>query len=67
MNLRKFYEKIFSRSIKSDLKYEEAIQIIASQKTIIIDVRNPEEYAKRHFKGAINIPLYGRTNYVSEI
>ena len=58
MNFRQVYKKIFFRSIESDLSYEEAKEIIRTHKVTIIDVRNPEEYRKKHFQGAINIPLY---------
>lgn len=67
MNLKKLYEKIFYRSIRSDLKYEEATQIIASQKSVVIDVRTPEEYNKKHYEGAINIPLYEIERVENEI
>lgn len=34
-----------------------ALQAQAMEQLIIIDVRNPEEYAALHIPGAINIPL----------
>lgn len=58
MRFKQFYKKIFSRGIKSDLTYEEAIEIINRGKVIILDVRTQEEYDKKHFKNAINIPIY---------
>ncbi len=58
MKFRKFYEKILNRAIRTDLSYKEALEVINTQKTIIIDVRDPEEYNNNHFKNSINIPLY---------
>ena len=58
MKIRQLCKKIFSRSIKSDLSYEEAVEIINRERVFIIDVRTPEEYNKRHFKNAINVPVY---------
>lgn len=36
-------------------------------KRIIIDVRRPEEFAKGHVKGSINIPLKEMANRLDEI
>ena len=36
-------------------------------KFIIIDVRNPEEYAEKHIPGAINIPLSELENRYNEL
>ena len=58
MKIRQLCKKIFSRSIKSDLSYEEAVEIINRERVFIIDVRTPEEYNKRHFKNAINVLVY---------
>jgi rhodanese-related sulfurtransferase len=67
MKLINFCQKILSRNCKSDLNYEEAMEIVKKQKAIIIDVRNPEEYMKKHILNAINIPLYEIEKVENEI
>ena len=58
MKIKELYKKILSRSVRTDLTYEEAVQILKKQKAVVIDVRTPEEYDKKHFEYAINIPIY---------
>ena len=58
MKIKELYKKILSRSVRTDLTYEEAVQILKKQKAVVIDVRTPEEYDKKHFEDAINIPIY---------
>ena len=48
MKLKKIYKKFFSRLDKTDLKYEEAIDIYKRANALIIDVRTPEEYAEKY-------------------
>ena len=60
----KIYMKIFSRFDNTDLTYEEAIEIYQRGNAVIIDVRSPEEYKKKHIAGAINIPIY-EVKYIS--
>lgn len=64
---RKIYMKIFSRFDNTDLTYEEAIEIYQRGNAVIIDVRLPEEYKKKHIAGAINIPIYEVDNIITEI
>ena len=58
MKIKELYKKILSSSVRTDLTYEEAVQILKKQKAVVIDVRTPEEYDKKHFEDAINIPIY---------
>lgn len=67
MKLNKICRKIFFRSDKTDLKYEEAMEIYGRENAILIDVRTPEEYEKKHLSGAINIPIYEVENIEDEI
>ncbi|MGN1327923.1 MAG: rhodanese-like domain-containing protein [Clostridia bacterium] len=67
MKLNKICRKIFFRIDKTDLKYEEAMEIYKSGNAILIDVRTPEEYEKKHLSGAINIPIYEVENIEDEI
>lgn len=67
MKLRKIYEKIFFRTDKTDLSYEEAMEIYKRQNALLIDVRTPEEYKEKHIEGAINIPIYEIDNIKNEI
>lgn len=67
MKIRKIYEKIFFRTDKTDLKYEEAMEIYTRQNALLIDVRMPEEYKEKHIEGAINIPIYEIDNLKNEI
>lgn len=63
----KWYEKIFFRIDKSDLSYEEAMNIYKKQRALLIDVRTPEEYQKNHLKNAVNVPFYEIENISNEI
>lgn len=67
MKFKKICEKIFFRIDKTDLKYEEAMDIYKREDAIIIDVRTPEEYKENHIEGAINIPMYEVDNLKNEI
>lgn len=67
MKFKKIYKKFFSRLDKTDLKYEEAIDIYKRANALIIDVRTPEEYAEKYIDGAINIPIYEIDNLKNEI
>lgn len=67
MKLKRICQKIFSRSGKTDLKYEEAMEIYKRAKAILIDVRTTEEYAEKHLQGAINIPIYEVENIETRI
>lgn len=67
MNLKNIFKKNFFRKIKSDLKYEESMDIYKNTDAIIIDVRTPEEYKEKHIEGAINIPIYEIENIKTEI
>lgn len=67
MKLNKICRKIFFRSDKTDLKYEEAIEIYERGNVILIDVRTPEEYEKKHLSGAINMPIYEVENIEDQI
>ena len=61
MQFRNIYKrlcnKVLSRIDKTDLTYDEAIEIYNRENAVIIDVRSPEEYRERHLTGAINIPI----------
>lgn len=57
----------FFRIDKSDFSYEEAMVAYRRNNGIIIDVRNPEEYRRKHINGAINIPVYEMDNIKNEI
>lgn len=63
----KWYEKIFFRIARSDLSYEEAMDIYKKQRALLIDVRTPEEYKKNHLKDAVNVPFYEIENIGNEI
>ncbi len=67
MKFKKIYKNFFSRLDKTDLKYEEAIDIYKRANALIIDVRTPEEYATKHIDEAINIPIYEIDNLKNEI
>lgn len=53
----KWYNKFF-RTIKTDLSFEEGMQIYNNNQALLIDVRTQEEYNKKHLDGAINVPVY---------
>lgn len=63
----KWYKKIFFRTIKTDLTYEEAMQIMKTGQAILIDVRSEDEYKRKHINGAINVPVYNIESINSEI
>lgn len=67
MKLKNIYKKIFFRSEKTDLKYEEAMDIYNRKNGIVIDVRAPEEYQIGHIRGAKNIPIYEMDNVKNTI
>lgn len=67
MRLKKICDKIFFRIDRTDLKYEEAMEIYKRQDALMIDVRTPEEYKEKHIEGAINIPMYEIDNLKNEI
>lgn len=67
MKIKKIYEKIFFRTDKTDLSYEEAMDIYKRKKALLIDVRMPEEYKEKHIEGAMNIPIYEIDNVKNEI
>lgn len=67
MKIKKIYEKIFFRTDKTDLSYEEAMNIYKRKKALLIDVRMPEEYKEKHIEGAMNIPIYEIDNVKNEI
>lgn len=71
MQFRNIYKrlcnKVLSRIDKTDLTYDEAIEIYNRENAVIIDVRSPEEYRERHLTGAINIPIYEAENIITEI
>lgn len=67
MKFKKICKRFFSRLDKTDLKYEEAIDIYKRANALIIDVRTPEEYATKHIDEAINIPIYEIDNFKNEI
>jgi rhodanese-related sulfurtransferase len=42
-------------------------RIDAASKTLIVDVRDPEEFAKETIKGAVNIPMAQLRNRLKDI
>ncbi len=36
---------------------EELKRLVAARRVVIIDVRSPEDYAREHIEGAINLPI----------
>ena len=38
---------------------EQAVEVVAEQQTVVLDVRTPEEFAEGHVAGARNVPLAG--------
>lgn len=67
MGFKKICRKIFFRSEKTDLQFEEAMEIYKKNNAILIDVRTPEEYEEKHLPGAINIPIYEVENIENQI
>lgn len=67
MKLKNIYQKILFRIDKTDLKYEEAMDIYKRNDAMLIDVRMPEEFRENHIEGAINIPIYEMDNLKDEI
>lgn len=67
MRLKNICEKMFFRIDKTDLQYDEAMEIYNRENAILIDVRMPDEYRKKHIEGAINIPIYEIDNLKNEI
>lgn len=45
----------------------EATQRINQGKTVVLDVRNPEEFAAGHIRGAVNIPLQDLPQRLGEL
>ncbi len=45
----------------------EATQMINQGKTVIVDVRTPDDFAKGHVRGAINIPLQDLATRIGEL
>ena len=58
---------MFFRIDKTDLQYDEAMEIYKRENAILIDVRMPDEYREKHIEGAINIPIYEIDNFKNEI
>lgn len=67
MKIKELYNKVFYRTIKTDLTYSEAMSIYKKYNAMLIDVRTPEEFKEGHIKGAINIPVYEFDNIKNEI
>lgn len=67
MRVNNIYEKVFFRTDKTDLSYEEAKELHKRENAILLDVRTPEEYREKHIDEAINIPLYEIDNLKNEI
>lgn len=67
MRLKNICEKMFFRIDKTDLQYDEAMEIYKRENAILIDVRMPDEYREKHIEGAINIPIYEIDNLKNEI
>ena len=67
MRVKNIYEKVFFRTDRTDLSYEEAMEIYKRENAILIDVRTSEEYREKHIDEAINIPLYEIDNLKNEI
>lgn len=67
MRLKNICEKMFFRIDKTDLQYDEAMEIYKRENAILIDVRMPDEYREKHIEGAINIPIYEIDNFKNEI
>lgn len=67
MRLKNICEKMFFRIDKTDLQYDEAMEIYKRENAILIDVRMPDEYREKHMEGAINIPIYEIDNLKNEI
>ena len=67
MRLKNICEKMFFRIDKTDLQYDEAMEIYKRENAIIIDVRMTDEYREKHIEGAINIPIYEIDNLKNEI
>ncbi|MCW2277152.1 rhodanese-like domain-containing protein [Heliophilum fasciatum] len=58
---------VLNSGIKS-IKYEEAKPLLAQKnKTLLLDVRTPTEFAGRHAKGALNIPSGDLKNRLAEL
>lgn len=51
----------------NEVSAEDFLKAVETGKAFIIDVRNPDEYKKGHFKGAINIPVDEIHNKISLI
>ena len=67
MRLKNICEKMFFRIDKTDLQYDEAMEIYKRENAILIDVRMPDEYREKHMEGAINIPIDEIDNLKNEI
>ena len=67
MRLKNICEKMFFRIDKTDLQYDEEMEIYKRENAILIDVRMPDEYREKHIEGAINIPIYEIDNLKNEI
>ncbi len=48
------------------ISHQEA-KTMQDQGTLVIDVREPHEYAEGHIEGAINVPLAGVENLIGKI
>ena len=47
MRLKNICEKMFFRIDKTDLQYDEAMEIYKRENAILIDVRMPDEYREK--------------------
>lgn len=43
--------------MSSQVQVEEAARAMEEDDVVLVDVRNPDEYAQSHARGAVNIPL----------
>jgi rhodanese-related sulfurtransferase len=47
----------FKRSAARDLDARELSAMLADDRALVVDVREPDEFARGHIAGAINLPL----------
>ena len=55
----KDFDSILKKGLTNPLIYSDIIKEIKNENTIILDVREPQTYARKHIKGSIHIGLDG--------